>query len=309
MILRYNHLTQHEKVFQSMTGLWCLLFDELVEELEPAYVKAEQARLERANRQRALGGGKAPELGMQDQMLLTVVWLRCYPKQNVLGYLFGVSQATVSRVIRFVLPLLEQAGRDTMRLPDPGRKARRDLPALLAATPGLAIVIDTFEQRVQRPQGERKAADAYYSGKKKQHTLKSQVAVDIVSGLFVDVAESVVGPQSDLKTLVDSQLLERLPADVRALADLAYVGIDKLHPNGRCPIRKPKGKPRNPEQIAFNTAFSRQRIIVEHSICRLRRFESLTQTDRHHRRHHTARVVAVAGLVNRRLRLRFPYPA
>lgn len=309
MILRYNHLTQHEKVFQSMTGLWCFLFDELVGEVEPRFVKAEQARLERADRQRALGGGKAPELGMQDQILLTVVWLRCYPKQNVLGYLFGVSQATVSRVISSVLPLLEQAGRDTMRLPDPGRKARRDLPALLAATPGLAIVIDTFEQRVQRPQGDRKNADAYYSGKKKQHTLKSQVAVDAVSGMVVDVAESVVGPQSDLKTLANSHLLERLPAGVGALADLAYVGIDKLHPNGRCPVRKPKGKPHTPAQIAFNTAFSRQRIIVEHSICRLRRFESLTQTDRQHRRHHTARVVAVAGLVNRRLRLRFPYAA
>ena len=78
---------------------------------------------------------------------------------------------------------------------------------------------------MQRPQGDRKAADAYYSGKKKQHTLKSQVAVDVVSGLFVDVAASVVGPQSDLKTLADSQLLERLPAGVSALADLAYVGI------------------------------------------------------------------------------------
>lgn len=242
-----------------MTGLWCFLFDELVEELEPQYVKAKQARLERVDRQRALGGGQVPALGMQDQILLTVIWLRCYPKQNVLGYLFGVSQATVSRVISFVLPLLEQVGRDTMRLPDPDRKARRDLPALLAATPGLAIVIDTFEQRVQRPQEERKAADAYYSGKKKQHTLKSQVAVDAVSGLVVDVADSVVGPQSDLKTL----------------ADLAYLGIDKLHPNGRCPIRKPKGKPRTPEQIAFNTAFSRQRIIVEHTICRLRHFDHL----------------------------------
>jgi len=117
-----------------MTGLRRRLFDELVEEVEPLYVKAEQARLERADRQCAVGGGKGPELEMQDQILLTVVWLRCYPKQNVLGYLFGVSQATVSRVISFVLPLLEQAGRDTMRLPDPGRKAHRDLPALLAAT-------------------------------------------------------------------------------------------------------------------------------------------------------------------------------
>lgn len=59
-----------------------------------------------------------------------MVWLRCYPKQVVLAYLFGVSVPSVLRVINRVLPLLEQRGRDTMRLPDPGRKRRRPLDAL-----------------------------------------------------------------------------------------------------------------------------------------------------------------------------------
>ena len=67
---------------------------------------------------------------------------------------------------------------------------------------------------------------------------------------------------------------------------------------------------KKPEDIAFNTAFSRRRIYVEHAIGRARCFEAITQMDRHHRRSHTARVVAVCGLVNRRLAhtlaLRFP---
>jgi len=41
----------------------------------------------------------------------------------------------------------------------------------------------------------------------------------------------------------------------------------------------------------------------------LRRFEFLVQSDRQHRQNHTARVVAVAGLVSCRLRLRFSYAA
>jgi hypothetical protein len=48
-------------------------------------------------------------------------------------------------------------------------------------------------------------------------------------------------------------------------------------------------------------AFSRRRIVVEHGIGRLRRFQALTHTDRHFRKGHTARVRAVAGLVNRML--------
>jgi hypothetical protein len=37
-------------------------------------------------------------------------------QDEVLAYLFGVSDSTVSRVIRRVLPRLERAGQDTMRL-------------------------------------------------------------------------------------------------------------------------------------------------------------------------------------------------
>lgn len=307
MIFRYHHLRHHPSVFLAVTGLRVPEFDQLVSDMLPSYAEAEQKRLERPDRQRAIGGGRDFELDARDQILLTVVWLRKYPTQEVLGYLYGLSETSAGRVVKRVLPLLEQAGRDTMRLPDPGRKHRRSLPDLLADTPEVAVVIDTFEQRVQRHK-ERNQADEFYSGKKRQHTLKSQVAVNEISGQFVDVADSVPGPTADITLLQHSDLLNRLPDQVGALGDLAYIGIDKLHPDGlaAAPRRKPRGKPRPAEDSAYNTAFSRRRIIVEHSIGRLRRYEAVTQTDRHHRQLHTQRVVASAGLVNRQLQHRFP---
>lgn len=292
-----------------------MLFDALNEEIEPKFMGAEQERLERPDRQRAMGGGRTAAVEICDQLLMSLIWLRCYPKQQVLGYLFGVRDTLESRSLARLLPLLEASAPsghpDTMRLPDPGRKQRRELDELLLETPALAVLIDTFEQRVQRHK-DPKRADDYYSGKKKQHTLKSQVAVDEVSGLLVDVSESVFGPTADMTVLKQSQLLERLPEGVGAIGDLAYLGIDKLHPTGNAasPRRKPRGHDRPPEDIAFNTAFSRRRIYVEPAIGRARCFEAITQMDRHHRRSHTARVVAVCGLVNRRLAhtlaLRFP---
>jgi hypothetical protein len=244
-------------------------------------------------------------LDARDQLLMTVIWLRKYPVDEVLGFLFGISDSTVSRYRRRMLALLEAAGRATMRMPDPGRQRRRQLDALLQDTPELAVIIDTFEQRIQRPK-ERSEADGYYSGKKKQHTLKSQVAVDEDSGAIIDVAESVRGPTADINLLAQSGLMARLPHGVGAIGDLAYVGIDKLHPKGlgAAPRRKPRGQPRPAEDVAYNTAFSRRRITVEHSIGRLRSYEALTQTDRNHRRYHTQRVVAASGLVNRQIRQR-----
>jgi hypothetical protein len=299
-MLHYGELSRHPQVFKHLTGLAVAEFDELVQDVLPALGQAEQRRLSQRPRQRAIGAGRHFELGGRDQILLTVVWLRQYPIHEVLAYLFGVSDSTVSRVISRVLPLLEQAGRDTMRLPDPGKKHRRTLDALLVDLPEVVVIIDSFEQRVQRPR-DRQAADDLYRGKKKQHTLKSQLAVD-EEGYIVDVAESVRGPTADLTLLEQSGLLERLPSGVGGIDDLAYVGIDKRHPEGlgAAPRRKPRGQPRPAEDVAYNTAFSRRRIVVEHSIGRVRRFQCLSQADRNHRRGHTARVCAVSGLVNRR---------
>jgi Helix-turn-helix of DDE superfamily endonuclease len=157
MILRYQELSRHKKVFQSMTGLSLEQFDEVERDVEPRFTASEINRLSRPDRIRGLGGGREQELSMRDQSLLTIIWLRCYPKQDVLGYLFGVSESSVSRVVNRVLPLLEASGRDTMRMPDPGRKRRRALDELLQATPELAVIIDSFEQRVQRPIAVRKS--------------------------------------------------------------------------------------------------------------------------------------------------------
>jgi hypothetical protein len=307
MIMRYSWVSQYSQVFQAMTGLRVSEFDGLVDNVLPMYAAAKEARLDRPDRERALGAGHPFELNERDHLLLTVVWLRVYPTHEVLGYLFGVSDSTVSRLIQRVLPVLEQAGRDTMRMPDPGKNRRRTLDALLQDTPELAVVIDTFEQRVQRPR-DKDEADGLDSGKKKQHTLKSQVAVDEETGQVVDIADSVAGRKADIKLLEESDLLNRLPDGIGGIGDCAYQGIADLHPHGlgASPRKKPRGQPRPPEDAAYNTAFSRRRIIVENTIGRLRRYQSITQTDRNHRQCHTPRVVAIAGLVNRQLAHRMP---
>jgi DDE superfamily endonuclease/Helix-turn-helix of DDE superfamily endonuclease len=312
MILSEARLREVPAAFRAMTGLQLAEFDALAQDVVPsiaAAVTAAQDRRRGRHRQRAVGGGHPFTLSFREQLLLVVVWLRVYPTSPVLGFLFGISHPTVLRTIARVLPILEQAGRDTMRLPGHGvrgRRSRRDLPDLLAAIPELAVIVDTFEQRVQRPR-DQEEADRYYSGKQQQHTLKTQVASDAALGKVVDVPDSVRGPTSDLTLLKTAGLLDRVAPDVGVLGDLAYVGIAPLHPTGLgfTPRRKPREQPRPPEDVVYNTAFAAARIGVEHTIGRLRRYQALTQLDRHHRQAHAARVRAVAGLVNRQLDHRF----
>src|SRR5690349_21841552 len=307
MICRFDNLRRYPIVVLKMTGLRLNEFADLLDDMLPRFAAAEQTRLKRSNRRRAQGGGRHAGLAPRDQILLATIWLRQYPTNEVLGFLFDVSDSTVSRVVNRLVPLLEASGKDTMRLPDPGPKHRKELDALLKETPQLAVIIDTFEQKVQRCK-DPKQADKHFSGKKKQHTLKPQVAVDEHDGTLCDVSESVVGPTADLTLLKQSGLLERLGKGVGALGDLAYVGIAEAHPQklGATPRRKPRGKERPEEDVCFNQAFSKRRIKVEHTIGRMRRYQSLAQTDRHHRKNHTARTRAVAGLVNRQIRSRLP---
>jgi DDE superfamily endonuclease/Helix-turn-helix of DDE superfamily endonuclease len=308
MICRYDQLRRYPTVFLKMTGLRQKEFEALLTDMLPRIAEAERTRLQRPDRQRALGGGRHADLARTNQLLLAIIWLRQYPTNEVLGFLFGVSDSTASRILAGLIPLLEQSGRDTMRLPDPGRKRRKTLDTLLKETPELAVIIDTFEQPIQRPR-DRADADCFYSGKKKRHTLKSQIAVNEETGEICDVPDSVPGPTADISVLKESKLLSRLPDGVGGIGDLAYIGIADLHPKGlgATPRRKPRGKDRPAADIAFNRAFSRRRIKVEHTIGRMRRYQSLNQMDRHHRQNHSARTRAVAGLVNRQIRSRLPW--
>lgn len=119
--------------------------------------------------------------------------------------------------------------------------------------------------------------------------------VDLTTGYIVGVSPSVPGSTHDLT------LYRQHPPPVKAaatLGDLGYFG----HPSLITPRRKPRNKERPPDDITFNRHLARLRVVVKHSINRLRRFAALSHTDRHHRRFHHERVCACAGIVNRRLR-------
>jgi hypothetical protein len=325
MILRYDHLAARPTVFAAMTGLAVPTFDVLAAELAPRLAAARVARRDRPGRDRAPGGGPHFELTPLDALLLTVAWLRHYPTCEVLGYLFGVSKATASRTVAAALPLLEAAGRDAMRLPDPGRYRRRSLAALLDRVPALAallrepagppphgaaclppgppaVLVDTFEQAVQRPR-RRDEADRWYSGKKRMHTVKTQVAVCERSGRVVDVCGDAVGPFSDVTLLAASGLARRLHPELDLVGDGGFVGMAEFRTGGRAliPRRNHARRPLTEADRQWNRVLAGRRVKVEHGIRRLRVYQCLSQRDRHHRRGHERRVVAVAGLVNRRL--------
>jgi Helix-turn-helix of DDE superfamily endonuclease len=130
-MIRSDHLRTHPTVFRAMTGRTVPAFDRLVEDWTAADRQAEFARKDHPDRDRGAGAGTPFELAVPDRFLLAAVWLRLYPTCAVLGYFFGVAETTARRLVDQVLPVLERAGRDAMRMPQADRRRGRPLPKIL----------------------------------------------------------------------------------------------------------------------------------------------------------------------------------
>jgi hypothetical protein len=56
-------------------------------------------RLKKPKRSRKAGGGRRFELALEERLLLTLMYLRLYVSQTLLGYMFDLDDSSVSREI------------------------------------------------------------------------------------------------------------------------------------------------------------------------------------------------------------------
>lgn len=82
------------------------------------------------------------------------------------------------------------------------------------------------------------------------------------------------------------------PGSVR-VGDTAYIGTSV-----KTPHKKPKGKKLTPEQKHYNKALSSRRVVAEHAIGRMKRYQILAQRFRNPRKSHTLILKNIAGLAN-----------
>lgn len=312
-MITYEKLSALPSAFRSLTGMDTGAFDRLFEALMEAQASRPKPGLTQKGqpRRRAAGGGRRPDHALRDRLLMALVWLRIYPTYEVLGFYFSLHKTNARLNVEAVLDALLSMSRFEFERPPKERQKLTSVQAVMDAFPEVALVIDTEEQRVRRPSGRDGEGNSrqrpYYSGKKKAHTLKTQVAVR-PDGLLAAVSESVPGSTHDLTLLRRTKLLEQLEGGDGAMMDKAYDGIQSDRPEvPLCvPYKARRGRPLteleeqyNEEQ--YNRELSSYRIVVEHANAQLQKFGALAQVYRHDREKHTRTVRVVAGLVNRQI--------
>jgi hypothetical protein len=200
--------------------------------------------------------GRPSKLGLEDQLLMTLLYWREYRTLFHLSTERGISEGTASRRVRWVEDVLIRSGRFAL----PKRTER------FAETPGKfkVVVGDATETPVERP---KKKQRRYYSGKRKRHTMKSEELIDLHTGRIVATANAP-GRCHDLRLRREHGT--RLPPDVHAVVDLGYQGFQHEHRLTVLPFKATKKRPLTPMQRAVNRLHARLRIPVEHVIRRLK---------------------------------------
>ncbi|MCA9839938.1 MAG: transposase family protein [Trueperaceae bacterium] len=102
--MKASRLKKKAKHLDNFTGLTEEQFEELVGAVEKE-LETSKSSVSRA-RQRAQGGGRKANLGVEDQVLVILLYYRLYVTQILLGYLFDLDDSNVSRIITKLRPIL-----------------------------------------------------------------------------------------------------------------------------------------------------------------------------------------------------------
>jgi hypothetical protein len=240
----------------------------------------------------APGGGRPEKLLISEQVCLCVFYLRQMPTFEVLGMLFGISKTQANdtfhywiSILRDILPssLLEQVSDN-----------ESDLLFVQEILTNFRLLVDSLEQPIYRP-SDQKEQQKYFSGKKKQHTLKSQM-IGLPEGKdIVEVEVGNPGPIADIKLFRKSQI--NFDKSQPFSGDKSYQGGDNITTPHK---RKPK-RELTQQQKNENKALSSNRIFIEHLIRLLKIFRIARERFRLKFDTYEQIILTVCGLVRLRI--------
>jgi transposase len=135
----------------------------------------------------------------------------------------------------------------------------------------------------------------YYSGKKKRHTLKTQVLVDLESKEILAIDHGK-GRCHDFTLFKKSNI--KLHPDLEAIADKGYQGLQKIHTKTRIPKKSSKKKPLSAEDKKINRKLNKERVVIEHIFGDIKVFKIISDKYRNRRKRFALRFSLIAGFYN-----------
>lgn len=214
-------------------------------------------------------GGRNPTLCVEDLLLMTLKYYRDYPTFSSLGLSFGLNKSNTFRWVNKIEDMLNDIFENVINI---------EIKCIDLNKKGEEITIDeklvdVTECTIQRPKNSE-LQKHYYSGKKKKHTIKIQLIVDVKTKKIVSIA-------FDAGSVHDFLLFKNTTKDlndlISFLADSGYQGITNIFKNSMIPKKKSKYNPLTDQDKELNKLISSIRITIEHTNCQLKIFRILSE--------------------------------
>jgi hypothetical protein len=138
----------------------------------------------------------------------------------------------------------------------------------------------------------------YYSGKKKRHTLKTQLVVEKSTRRVLCLAHEK-GRRHDFRLFKKSKV--RLHPETKAVVDSGYQGLQRRHANTETPKKRSKKTPLSVADKKSNRVISSERVACENVIALLKRFKIIADRYRNRRRRFGLRFFLIAAIYNMEL--------
>jgi len=167
--------------------------------------------------------------------------------------------------------------------------------------PGILSFTDCTEQRIPRLENRRRRK-MYYSGKRKRHTVKTQLMVNN-QGITIHKTRHKKGKRHEYIICIYKKDHPVTPYHVVNVFDLGYHGVEKDHPDqlSSLPHKKKKNQELSAGEKECNKSHSRKRIVIEHTICRMKKHRIMSDIFRNRLRNYDKVSDIVSGLVNHRI--------
>ncbi len=277
-------------------------FDDIYEKnVTKRYTKHEIQRLSKRknNRERRIGAGRHFKLDVKNRFLMLLVYYRLYITYTLSGFLFDLDQSNVCRDIQKIEGLIRQCVRIPQKI-YPITKRLKTPEAVEKYFPGLLAFTDLTEQQIPRPAVDRERRKMYYSGKKKRHTVKNQITVNN-RGYILHKVGYKKGRKHDYNVYKNNHPIT--PKQVVNVFDLGYLGVETDFPEqlSALPYKKKRNQDLSQEEIDYNIIHAKKRIVVEHTICRLKKYRIMSDIFRNKLRKYNKVTDIVAGLINYRI--------
>lgn len=287
----WKYIKEHPQEVKRLLGINYEQLEQLIEQgkilhqLKQKCIERNKIRIIKA------GGGSPAKVSVEEQIILTLVYLRHHLTFQVLGLLFQVSESTAHNHFNYWQDLFREGL--PASLLEQVKKSQENEEVVREKLQQYELIVDSEEQDRERPSAYQ-TQKKYYSGKQKSHTFKNQFIVLPLGQDIVDVVAGRPGPVSDISLC--RERLQLFHPQQKLIGDKAYIGETQI----TTPDKKPKQRELTTEQQEQNKSLSSKRIFVEHLIRVVKIFKASQERFRLRKNRYAEVLLTICGLVRLR---------